>query len=144
MNANTIPVDIPVLVGYLLFGLSELVGMLPIPANGILHSLAVGFKGAIKKPDEDLELAKVLLKKDPKVTATINKLSSNPKLTEVMTIIESNPEMITYIKSINESGELKYIINEFQNNPVMITQAKQTIEKKFNTNIEEIIQINTE
>jgi len=127
--------DITVLVGYLLFGLSELIGVLPIPANGILHSLAVGFQQSIKKPNVDLELANLLLQKNPDITSIINRLAANPQLSEVMSIISDNPDMISYIKSINQSNELKYIVTEFQNNPSMASQTKDSLEKKINLEV---------
>ena len=48
--------DITTIIGYSLFAFSEIIPLLPIPANGILHSLAIGITNSFSntKPNTDI------------------------------------------------------------------------------------------
>ena len=63
---------IPTIIGYVLFGISEILPLINIPTNGILHSLVLGFGNAFKNPEKDIELAQVLVHTKPTYANIVN------------------------------------------------------------------------
>lgn len=121
------------IIGFVLFAFSELVGILPVPQNGILHSLMIGLKGIAKKPNEDIELAQTMVSynKDPEISNTIKILLSNKHLLDTIKNVINNPMLLSSIQNISTSEDLQYILNILHNNPEMIKRIRDDIQSKL-------------
>jgi hypothetical protein len=126
-------IDPMTIVGYTLFGLSELVAILPIPSNGILHSFIIGLQNSIKKPNNnnnnDLEMAQTLINKQPSIANIINTISYNPNLINSVKLLLDNQHLIPLFENISKDQNLQYVLNIVQNNPKISPETiKKTIE----------------
>ena len=108
MTSNTITLPAPTageigsIIGFTLFVISEIIPLLPIPANGIFHSFVIGLQNSFKPPKKpDLELgiddtkSIQLLQKCPNCISDIdyivNYLNENPsKIKEIKNSILTN------------------------------------------------------
>ena len=72
---------ITTIIGYSLFALSEFLPLLPIPANGFLHSIAIGLQNSFsnKPVSTDLEIAQNLLISRPNMQNIISTLGNGGK-----------------------------------------------------------------
>lgn len=82
------------IIGYILFAVSEILPLLPIPTSGILHTFIIGTGNAFKAPRKDIELA-IQTVQDKEFAQIINALKSNPRLKKtVMNMIRDPTEVI--------------------------------------------------
>lgn len=121
--------DITTIIGYLLFGFSEIITLLPIPANGILHSLAIGVKNSFSntKPNTDVEIAHTLIDTKPQMANIVSTLEGNFKLIDALTLLNSKPQLIPYIEKLAYDNNLKFINSLLINNPNSINEIKRLI-----------------
>lgn len=123
--SNVSTIDYGTIIGFTLFAISELIPLLPIPANGIFHSFLIGLHNSFKNPIKDIESGKKLMDKinDGGTDAFIPDLEANSKsiskslsmpssqfccncqseLNDVMEYIKQNPNKIKNIKDFIES-----------------------------------------
>jgi hypothetical protein len=64
--------DTTTIIGYVLFAISEILPLLPIPTNGVFHSLTIGLKNSIKNSNNDIEVAQNVLKQKPDIANIVN------------------------------------------------------------------------
>lgn len=115
-------------IGYIIFILSEIVAVLPIPANGFLHSLFIGLNNSIKNSDTDIEMAQQIISTRPNTANLLNKIALNSELSNVIKKISDNPEIIPFVNLLSTQPQLQYIVSLLQNNPDIINDVKQLIE----------------
>jgi hypothetical protein len=123
--------DVTAITGFILFAFSEIIGILPIPSNGILHTVMIGLKDIVKKPNVDLEMARSMIDHNPDISNLITQIASNNNLSETIKQIVNNPMLITHVNNITTSEELQYILHTLYNNPKLVTQIKSDIENKL-------------
>lgn len=140
--------DIITIIGYSLFVFSELIPLLPIPANGILHSLAIGIKNSFsnQKPNTDIEIANSLIKTKPQLANIVSTLEGNFRLTDSLKILNSKPQLIPYVERLAYDKNLQFINTLLTNNPELINEIKVFAINKFsnlqpNTEQQEILPI---
>ncbi len=114
-------------IGYLLFALSEILPVLPIPANGFLHSFVIGLKNSLKNSNIDIEMARNAVK-NPDNAKIINVAMSNPDITNSLNILINNGNIIPYIKIIKDNPRLRYIITLLNNHKDLISNIELSIE----------------
>lgn len=121
--------DITTIIGYSLFVFSEIIPLLPIPANGILHSLAIGIKNSFsnKKPNTDVEIAHTLIDTKPQMANIVSTLEGNFKLTDALKLLNSKPQLIPYIEKLAYNKNLHFINSLLVNNPGSINEIKSLI-----------------
>lgn len=119
------------IIGYVLFILSELVSIIPIPANGLLHSFMIGIQNSFKNQNTNIEIAQNLLNKNPSLANLINKLNSNANIGSSINRLLENPENIKLIDLISNDNKLQYIITLLNNNPNIINTVTNTVERQI-------------
>jgi hypothetical protein len=124
-------ISIETILGYALFILSELISIIPIPANGLLHSFTIGIKNSFKNPNTNIEMAQTLLNKNPKLSTLIHKLNMNTNISDSITRLLENPENIKFIDLINNDNKIQYIITLLNNNPNILNNITTTVEKEI-------------
>lgn len=141
MDSNTITI-----IGYALFAVSELAGILPIPANGLLHSLAIGLKNSLSRgrSDADIEMAQKLVKHKPVMADIINCLQGNPTLIAAVNTLISNPQVINNVDSLVKDRSLLHINTMLQSNPDIISHVQKIIIEQINNQTIVQDQLNTE
>ena len=74
------------IIGFVFFALSELLPLLPIPANGFLHSLFIGLKNSFAKQTKnvDLEIAQSLVNTRPEFVELVNTIEGNSNLIDAL------------------------------------------------------------
>jgi hypothetical protein len=128
--------NIVTIIGYSLFAVSEIVAVLPIPANGMLHSLLIGLKNSVSKIySNDIEMATNLISNKPDMANIINTLEGNPKLIESVKTVINNPEIITNIENIAKNKVLQFINTLLSNNPEIVNDIKSIIIQKINDTV---------
>lgn len=126
------------ILGFVLFAISELAGLLPIRANGLLHSLCIGLVNGLSnksKSSTDIEMAQKLVKHKPEMANIINALEGNQRLIETVNSITTNPQVIQDIEGLVSNNSLHYINTLLINNPEIINDVKKMI-------LAQIVQIN--
>lgn len=115
-------------IGYICFILSEIVAVLPIPANGFLHSLFIGLNNSIRNSNTDIEMAQQLITTKPNTASLLNKIAINSELSNTVKKITDNPDILPFINLLSAQPQLQYILSLLQNNPDIINDVKQLIE----------------
>ena len=125
--------NITIIIGYTLFALSEIIAMLPIPANGMFHSLLIGLKNSVSKINStDIEMAQTLISTKPDMANIITTLQGNSKLIDSVKTVINNPEIITNVENIVKDKNLQFINTLLINNPEIINDIKVVIIQKVN------------
>ena len=103
--------DFATIIGFVLFAASELVAILPIPANGILHSVVIGLKNSLKpqKKDIDIEMANELINSDKDMSNIVTTLKGNKTLIEAVNLLLQNPEISNILGDLSHHTQLQYI-----------------------------------
>ena len=125
--------NITIIIGYTLFALSEIIAVLPIPANGMFHSLLIGLKNSVSKINStDIEMAQTLISTKPDMANIITTLQGNSKLIDSVKTVINNPEIITNVENIVKDKNLQFINTLLMNNPEIINDIKIIIIQKIN------------
>jgi hypothetical protein len=126
--------NIATILGYTLFALSELLPLLPMPANGFLHSIAIGLKNSFSnKPiSTDIEIAQNLLISRPNMPNIISTLEGNHNLTNSIKLLNDNPQLLAQINKLANDKNLRFINTLLINNPDIINQIKGLIINTLN------------
>ena len=116
------------IIGISFFAISEILPILPIPANGILHSIFIGLKNSFN-PDivSDTNTINSLISTKPEIGKFISNVKNNPKLFETISMLNRNPEISKYIKHLSNDRTLKFINELLINNPESIDSTKNLI-----------------
>lgn len=125
--------NITIIIGYALFAVSEIIAVLPIPANGMFHSVLIGLKNSVSKlnsNDTDIEMAQTLISTKPDMANIINTLQGNSKLIDSVKTVINNPEIITNVENIVKDKNLQFINTLLINNPEIINDIKVVIIQK--------------
>ena len=124
--------DITTIIGYALFAFSEIIPLLPIPANGILHSLAIGIKNSFS--NTDAEIAHTLIDTKPQMANVVSTLEGNFRLTDSLKLLNSKPQLIPYIEKLAYDKNLFFINTLLANNPDSINEIKRLIINLLSSN----------
>lgn len=121
------------IVGFVLFALSELFPLLPIPANGFLHSLFIGLKNSFAKKSQnvDLEIAHSLVNTRPDFVELVNTIEGNSVLIDTLKMLTKSPELISLVQKIADDKNLQLINTLLINNPDIRTETKRSIFSKL-------------
>ena len=130
MDTNTITS----IIGYILLAISEIVAILPVPANGLLHSLFIGLNNSLKNPNYDIELAQTLINNKPVIANLVTTLEGNPKLINSISILSQNPQILHLISPLSNDESLQYINTVLINNPGIVKNVKQIITNAISSN----------
>ena len=115
MNTATI-------IGFVLFAVSEIAALLPIPASGILDSMIQGFQNSfVKKLQSDIEMDRSLIDKKPELATFINKLTMNKNINIHEADLFSDIEKLYTIK------DFKLIFDCIKNDPNLIEKIKPLV-----------------
>jgi len=120
---------ITTILGYGLFALSEILPLLPIPANGFLHSIAIGLQNSLSnKPiSTDLEIAQNLLISRPNMPNIISTLEGNSNLINSIKLLNDKPQLLAQINKLAYDKNLQFINTLLINNPDIINEIKNII-----------------
>jgi len=125
--------NIIIIIGYALFAVSEIIAVLPIPANGMFHSVLIGLKNSVSKINStDIEMAQTLISTKPDLANIITTLQGNSKLIDSVKTVINNPEIITNVENIVKDKNLQFINTLLINNPEIINDIKVVIIQKVN------------
>jgi len=132
--------DIATIIGYILFGISEILPLINIPANGFIHSIYSGIGNSFKNPEKDIELAQSLLNTKPTYANIINTIATNPQIQEIINNLLLNPSNANNITKLQSDQEINNLISIITHNP----QLKTTIlalanDQKLNIFISDLI-----
>lgn len=126
--------NISSILGYVLFAASELLPLLPIPANGFLHSVSIGLFNSFKKSQStDLEVAQNLLVSRPNMPNIVNTLEGNQKLIDSIGLLNDNPQLLLLLNKLSKDKNLQFINTLLVNNPDMINDIKKLVLNTINS-----------
>lgn len=127
--------DTPAIIGFVLFALSELLPLLPIPTNGLLHSFVIGLSNSLKNANTDIDLAKNVLDNKPQVASLVNQIGNIPELKKSVETLINNPQLIPQIDSLNSNPQLQYINTILHAHPELVESMKGYVEKMILTSV---------
>ena len=108
------------IIGYSLYFLSELMAFLPVPSNGILHSLIItlqsGIRASFGSLPQDIELAQSLVK-DKSFADVVNTINTNPQIQSIIRNLIADPSLSNNLKTIQTNPIINSIITYLDNNP---------------------------
>jgi len=121
------------IIGFVFFALSELLPLLPIPANGFLHSLFIGLKNSFAKQTKnvDLEIAQSLVNTRPEFVELVNTIEGNSNLIDALKMLTKSPELVSLVQKIADDKNLQLINTLLINNPDIKTETKRSIFSKL-------------
>ena len=120
---------IATILGYSLFALSEFLPLLPIPANGFLHSIAIGLQNSFsnKPVSTDIEIAQNLLISRPNMPNIISTLEGNNNLINSIKLLNDKPQILAQLNKLAYDKNLQFINTLLINNPDIINEIKNII-----------------
>lgn len=135
-------IDYTSIIGYALFAFSEIIPLLPIPANGILHSLSIGIKNSFTKQpvNTDIEMAHSLVETRPQLANVVSLLEGNFRLTDSVKLLNSKPQLIPLVEKIATDKNMQFINSLLASNPDIINHIKRMIISQL-TNQEHNVQV---
>jgi len=119
MTTNTITLPAPTaaeigsILGFTLFVVSEIIPLLPIPANGIFHSFVIGLQNSFKSPIK-IDIEKGMDGNNNALNNSNENLNINSKSIQIQ-------------KCPNCSSDIDYIMNYLNENPSKIKEIKEFI-----------------
>ena len=123
--------DTPTIISLVLFSVSELLAVIPIPASGVLHSLVIGIKNSFQsKKNADLELG-VLIDERSDIKSVIDKFAKNPEILQMISKLLSNPNTFAQVNAIVNNPQINYITTLLKDNPQLTSEIKLLIESKL-------------
>ena len=108
---------ISTIIGFVLFGLSEIMPLINVPANGLLHSLILGVGNAFKSPQQDIELAHSLVTSDKTFAGIINVLSHNPQMKSIVNDLIKNPVNANNLSVLQNDPFVSNLVSLISTNP---------------------------
>lgn len=126
--------DTTTIIGYILFAVSEILPLLPVPTNGLLHSLTIGLKNSLKNSNSDIEVAQNVLHKKPDIANIINTTVSNPALKDTINNIINHQELVPLINALNTNTNLQNMVTLLNANPQIINEVQSFVEQQVNLN----------
>jgi hypothetical protein len=125
---------IATILGYSLFALSEFLPLLPIPANGFLHSIAIGLQNSFsnKPVSTDIEIAQNLLISRPNMPNIISTLEGNNNLINSIKLLNDKPQLLAQLNKLAYDKNLQFINTLLINNPDIINEIKNIIINTLN------------
>ena len=125
---------IATILGYCLFALSEFLPLLPIPANGFLHSIAIGLQNSFsnKPVSTDIEIAQNLLISRPNMPNIISTLEGNNNLINSIKLLNDKPQLLAQLNKLAYDKNLQFINTLLINNPDIINEIKNIIINTLN------------
>ena len=85
------------IVGYVLFGISELLPLIPIPTNGFLHTVLIGLKNSVKIQKGDVEMGDM----DNSLKNILDMLKNNKDLKDSLNVLIDNKDLQDNFKYLN-------------------------------------------
>lgn len=107
--------NISTIIGYVLFGLSEILPLINVPTNGFLHTFIIGFSNAFKNKQKDIEMAQVLVEKQS-FADIINTVSTNPQIKILFDTLISDPNLTHTLYSVLNDNSLQTQLQKLVNN----------------------------
>jgi hypothetical protein len=107
--------NIATIIGYILFGLSEILPFINVPTNGFLHTFILGFSNAFKNKQKDIEMAQVLVEKQS-FADIINTVSTNPQVKTVIESLINNPQFSNTLYSVLNNTSLYLQLQKLESN----------------------------
>lgn len=107
--------NIATIIGYVLFGLSEILPLINVPTNGFLHTFIIGFSNAFKNKQKDIEMAQVLVEKQS-FADIINTVSTNPQIKLLFDTLISDPNLTHTLYSVLNDNSLQTQLQKLVNN----------------------------
>lgn len=123
------------IIGYILFAISELLPLLPVPTNGLLHSLTIGLKNSLRNSNSDIEVAQNVLRQKPEIANLIHTTVSNPAMKDTINTIVNRQELVPLINALNADANLQKMITLLNANPQLINEVQSFVEQQVNLNI---------
>lgn len=105
-TVNNTSIDYGAIIGFTLFAISELIPLLPIPANGIFHSFLIGLHNSFKNPVQDIETGQQLINQIQQKEIILTCQNCQSELTEIISYIKENPDKLKNIKDFIASQNI--------------------------------------
>lgn len=126
--SNTTTIDYGTIIGFTLFAISEIIPLLPIPANGIFHSFLIGLHNSFKNPIKDIESGKKIM---DKINGGGNNNDNNAQITDAfIPDLEANSKSISIPPShfcCNCQSDLNEVMEYIKQNPNKLKNIKDFI-----------------
>ena len=104
------------IIGYILLVVSEILPLMNIPTNGIIHTFVLGFRDAFMNPTRDVTMAESLIKDEPAFAQMINTISSNPQMKTLVDAVICDPVQAQILHSALGNANLKNQIDRLCSN----------------------------
>lgn len=120
--------DYTAIIAFSLFAASEVLAVLPIPANGFLQSLFIGLKNTLQKNNNELKIAQGIVTSKPEIAEIIHQVATSKPLSDAITHLTEHPQVIPQVDALCSNPTLCYIITVLQNNPQLTANISQILE----------------
>ena len=116
------PYDINAILGFSLFAISEILGVIPLPANGLLHSIVIGFKNSFSNPTNNTSLINNITStvSKPDLELIINSLATNPNMLNSIKLLVNNQRVLPLMDLVCSNQDIDYLLSLIKNNPLLL------------------------
>ena len=102
--------QVTIIIGYILFAISEIFPFLPIPASGLLHSLTLGLSNAFINPSQDIEMAQSLVS-NTSLASIVNTISTSPQIKTIVTDLINNQSNANNISAVQSDPVISQLVS---------------------------------
>lgn len=127
--------DTATIIGFCLFGISELLPFLPVNTNGFLQTFILGFKNSFGNITTDISVAHQFLDYNPQLATIINSVHTNPDIQKCMQNITSNPALIPHINTLCTNPELQTLMYSLKSDNILMNNVKNMILQHKNESV---------
>lgn len=114
---------ITTIIGFGLFAISEVMSLMKISGNGIIHSFLLGFKDAFSNPQRDIEMARNFVS-NPAVASIVNAVSSNPDVKSNVDLLLKNPQVAHILNVAGSNSDLLNTLTNLMTNQRLLALVK--------------------
>lgn len=123
--------DPATIIGYCLFGVSEILALLPVPTNGFLQSIFMGCRSSFSNPNTDIEMARTFVNKKPQMANVVQQLATNSHVSDTMKNLVDNPHILPHIDCIASNPQIQYILTLLKQHPEVVGDVVSAVEGKI-------------
>ena len=117
------------IIGFCLFGISELLPFLPVNSNGILDTFIKGFQNSFGNINNDISIANQLLNgtNSKEIANITNSVGTNTELKTCVNNILNNQAIIPHVNTLCTTPEIQTLMYSLKSDNILMNNVKNLV-----------------